>query len=219
MIRFSLFIFIIFMASVFISCAQNKPHSQHAKLSPADLKKYDSAVFAGGCFWSMEASFERIIGVKETVSGYAGGDQKNPTYSLVSSGTTDYAESVMVYYDKDQVSYEELLKVFFTAHDPTQVNRQGPDIGTQYRSVVFYQTEAQKRMIENYINQLIKESKYDKPIATEISKLKKFYPAEDYHQEYYDNHPNNPYIRNVSKHKVDRVMKVFHDRVKDEYLN
>jgi peptide-methionine (S)-S-oxide reductase len=160
--------------------------------APATL---DTAVFAGGCFWGVEAVFDHVKGVVSAESGYAGGAVASPSYELVSSGTTGHAESVRVVYDPSVVSYAELLQVFFTvAHDPTEKNRQGPDVGPQYRSVVFYRNAAQKQAAEAYVVALGREKLYRAPIVTEVVPLRAFYPAEAYHQDYLEHHPDSPYI-------------------------
>lgn len=154
-----------------------------------------TAVFAGGCFWGVEAVFENVKGVTEAVSGYSGGSVASPTYRQVSSGRTGHAESVRVTYDPSQVTYGQLLKVFFAvAHDPTQLNRQGPDWGTQYRSAVFYANDDQERVVQAYIAQLKEARSFHRPIVTEVAPLKTFYPAETYHQNYLALHPDEPYI-------------------------
>jgi peptide-methionine (S)-S-oxide reductase len=154
-----------------------------------------SAVFAGGCFWGVEAVFDNVKGVTEAVSGYAGGSVASPTYEQVSSGRTGHAESVRVTYDPSQVTYGQLLKVFFAvAHDPTQLNRQGPDTGTQYRSAIFYTNAEQQRVAQAYIAQLNGAKSFRRPIVTEVAPLKAFYAAEAYHQNYLVHHPDQPYI-------------------------
>ena len=153
------------------------------------------AVFAGGCFWGVEAVFRHVKGVRAAVSGYAGGDAKSADYQTVSSGETGHAESVQVTFDPAQVSYGELLRIFFSvAHDPTQLNRQGPDVGTQYRSAVFFTDDEQKRIAQAYIQQLSAAKAFTRPIVTQVVPLPQFYPAEDYHQDYLAKHPNQPYI-------------------------
>ncbi len=153
------------------------------------------AVFAGGCFWGVEAVFENVKGVTEAVSGYSGGTLPSPTYEQVSSGRTGHAESVEVTYDPSRVTYGQLLKVFFAvAHDPTQLDRQGPDMGTQYRSAIFYANAEQARVAQAYIAQLKDAHSFRRPIVTEVTPLKVFYPAEDYHQNYLVQHPDQPYI-------------------------
>jgi len=154
-----------------------------------------TAVFAGGCFWGVEAVFAHVKGVKSATSGYSGGDASTAHYTVVGSGRTGHAESVKVTYDPAVVSYGQLLKVFFSvAHDPTQLNRQGPDVGTQYRSAIFYSTPEQKRIADAYVDQLNRAKAFSRPIVTEIAPLKAFYQAEDYHQNYLALHPNEPYI-------------------------
>ncbi|MCO6486982.1 MAG: peptide-methionine (S)-S-oxide reductase MsrA [Phaeodactylibacter sp.] len=175
------------------------------------------AVFAGGCFWCVEEVFERVRGVEEAVSGYAGPEAPRPTYELVCTGTTDYAEAVSVYYDKSKVSYEELLTAFFAGHNPTQVNRQGPDVGPQYRTAVFYQNEAEKQQAQAYIDQLNASGKYDDPIATTLEPLGVFYVAEGYHQDYYPDHLSQPYVANVSRPKVEKFTKAHPELLKEEY--
>lgn len=154
-----------------------------------------NAVFAGGCFWGVEAVFENVKGVTEAVSGYSGGTLARPSYEQVSSGMTGHAESVQVTYDPSQVTYGQLLKVFFSvAHDPTQLNRQGPDTGTQYRSAIFYANADQQRVAQAYIEQLKQAKSFRRPIVTQVAPLKIFYAAEAYHQNYLVQHPDEPYI-------------------------
>lgn len=155
----------------------------------------DTAVFAGGCFWGVEAVFEHIKGVKSAVSGYSGGSTTSPSYEEVSTGTTGHAESVQVVYDPSKVSYAQLLEVFFSvAHDPTQLNRQGPDHGTQYRSAIFFRTAEQQQTAQRYIAQLQAKKVFRSPIVTTVVPLGRFYPAESYHQGYLEKHPDQPYI-------------------------
>lgn len=161
----------------------------------ATNKSEQTAVLAGGCFWGVEAVFENVKGVVRAESGYSGGSSNTAEYYTVSSGVTGHAESVRVTYDPSQITYGQLLKVFFSvAHDPTEVNRQGPDIGSQYRSAIFYANDEQKRIAESYIEQLNGAKIFDKKIATQVVPLKAFYEAEGYHQDYLVNHPNEPYI-------------------------
>jgi peptide-methionine (S)-S-oxide reductase len=156
----------------------------------------DTAVLAGGCFWGVQGVFEHVKGVIRATSGYAGGNVENPYYDLVSSGSTGHAESVEVEYDPSQISYGQLLMIFFSVvHDPTQKNRQGPDIGTQYRSIIFYKTAEQKKIAEAYIAEIDRAKVYDHPVTTEVVAYSAFYQAEDYHQDYLKRHPENPYIR------------------------
>jgi len=172
----------------------------------------DTAVLAGGCFWGIEAVFEHVKGVKSAVSGYAGGNTANPSYEQVSSGDTGHAESVEVIYDPAQVSYGKLLQIFFSVgHDPTQLNRQGPDHGTQYRSAIFYNTPQQQRVAESYIKQLTVAKTFSRPIVTQLAKLRAFFPAEEYHQDYLAHHPNQPYIVINDQPKVAALKKQFPD--------
>jgi peptide-methionine (S)-S-oxide reductase len=176
--------------------------------SPAE----DTAVFAGGCFWGVEAVFEHVKGVKSAVSGYAGGSVVAPSYEQVSSGDTGHAESVQVIYDPSQVSYGKLLQIFFSvAHDPTQLNRQGPDHGTQYRSAIFYNTPQHQQVAESYIKQLTAAKTFSRPIVTQVTKLRAFFPAEAYHQDYLVHHPNQLYIVINDQPKVAALKKQFPD--------
>jgi len=172
--------------------------------------KTETIVFAGGCFWGVQSVFQHTKGVVSATSGYAGGTVAKPSYEDVSSGQTGHAESVKVVFDPSQVSYEQLLKVFFSVvHDPTQLNRQGPDVGTQYRSAVFYTTDEQKQATEAYIAQLTSSHTYKQPIVTQVAKLKDFYRAEAYHQNYAELHPDQPYIAINDAPKVDHLKKAF----------
>ena len=176
----------------------------------------DTAVFAGGCFWGVEAVFDHVKGVKRAISGYAGGQLANPSYEQVSTGTTGHAESVEVIYDPSQVSYGKLLQIFFSvAHDPTQLNRQGPDHGTQYRSAIFYRNAQQQQVADSYIKQLTAAKTFSRPIVTEVAKLPAFYEAEEYHQNYLEQHPNQLYIVINDKPKVAALKKQFADIYRD----
>jgi peptide-methionine (S)-S-oxide reductase len=164
-------------------------------LAQAATNDHATAVFSGGCFWGVDAVFKHVKGVDKVVSGYAGGAANTAQYETVSTGTTGHAESVQVTYDPSKVSYDDLLKVFFfVAHDPTELNRQGPDSGTQYRSSIFYANDAQKKMAADYIAQLDQKHAFSKPIVTKVVPLTGFYPAEGYHQNYLELHPDQPYI-------------------------
>lgn len=174
--------------------------------------KEDTAVFAGGCFWGVEAVYRHVKGVKSAVSGYAGGSVGDPSYEQVSTGDTGHAESVQVIYDPSQVSYGKLLQIFFSVvHDPTQLNRQGPDQGTQYRSAIFYNNPQQQQVAESYIKQLTAAKTFSRPIVTQVSKLNGFYRAEEYHQNYLAQHPNQLYIVINDKPKVAALKKEFPD--------
>lgn len=180
-------------------------------------EKYAVATFAGGCFWCTEAALDRIEGVVDVISGYSGGVTQRPTYEQTGTGRTGHTESIMVYYDPNIVSYDLLLAVLFVAHDPTQLNRQGNDVGTEYRSAIFYHNEEQKTAIENAITMLNKTGDLGKPIVTEVAAYDEFWVAEEYHQNYYELHPENSYVQHVSRPKVEKVMKVFKDRLKPKF--
>ncbi|MDS3862172.1 peptide-methionine (S)-S-oxide reductase MsrA [Thermosynechococcaceae cyanobacterium BACA0444] len=179
-------------------------------LSPTAMPSQQTAVFAGGCFWGMEALFEHVKGVSNVISGYAGGSAETATYQQVSRGGTGHAESIQITYDPSQVSYGELLKIFFTvAHDPTQLNQQGFDVGTQYRSAVFFTNAEQQKIAQAYIEQLNQAKVFYQPVVTDVQPLKDFYPAEDYHQDFVAHHPTNFYVVAVEIPKIDRFQKRF----------
>lgn len=182
-----------------------------------DLSKYSKAYFASGCFWCVEAIFESVKGVKEVISGYSGGTEKNPTYEQVSYGRTGHAEAVEVYYDPKVVSFEILVQVFFGSHDPTTLNRQGPDRGAQYRSIAFYQNEEEKKIIDTYITGLEQAKAFPSPIVTQVVPFTKFWRAEDYHQDYERNHPENPYVQQVSIPRLKRFKANFPELLKSEH--
>lgn len=184
----------------------------HNNSRESNLKK---ATFGGGCFWCVEAVFERLKGVKSAVSGYAGGNVENPTYKQICTGTTGHAEVCQIEYDPSVITYKELLEVFFYTHDPTTLNRQGNDVGTQYRSVIFYHDDEQKQAAEEYIKELNAKGVWDNPIVTELSSLTKFYPAEGYHQDYYANNPNEGYCRVVINPKLKKFKARFKDKLTD----
>ena len=193
----------------------NEEVDEAVKLSAQQLSKYETAYFASGCFWCVEAIFESVKGVKEVISGYAGGKQKNPTYEDVGYGKTDHAEAVEIYYDPKEISFTELVQVFFGSHDPTQLNGQGPDRGRQYRSIAFYKTDEQKKIIEGYMQALTNQNVYGgHPITTEVTPFTVFYKAESYHQDYEKNNPNNSYIKNVSIPRLNRFKESFGDYLK-----
>jgi peptide-methionine (S)-S-oxide reductase len=179
-----------------------------------DQNKYEVATFGAGCFWCTEAVFQRLKGVIKVESGYSGGTVPNPSYEDVCTGKTGHAECSQITYDPKVISYAELLEVFWKVHDPTELNRQGNDVGTQYRSVIFYHNEEQKKLAENYKNKLDKEKIWDKPIVTEIIQSKAFYIAEDYHQNYYNQHSDKPYCSFVITPKLEKFEKVFKDKLK-----
>ncbi|WP_047245955.1 peptide-methionine (S)-S-oxide reductase MsrA [Maribacter thermophilus] len=195
----------------------NATSPETVKLTPQQLSKYETAYFASGCFWCVEAIFESVKGVKEVISGYAGGKEENPTYEMVGRGKTSHAEAVEVYYDPKVISFTALVQVFFGSHDPTTLNRQGPDKGPQYRSIAFYKNDKEKKIIESYIQALKDQNVYDgATITTEVTPFTKFYKAEDYHQDYERNHPNNPYIQNVSIPRLNRFKQNFGDFLKED---
>jgi peptide-methionine (S)-S-oxide reductase len=179
-------------------------------------ERYQVAYFASGCFWCVEAVFEQVMGVHEAISGYAGGTTKNPTYNQVVTGRTGHAETTKIIYNKDIVSFETLVTVFFGSHDPTTHNRQGPDRGTHYRSIAFYKTAEEKEIIEKSIQQLTVAKRYPDPVVTEVKKFDVFYQAEDYHQDYEKNNPNNPYIKAVSKPRVSAFLQNFPELIKSD---
>ena len=172
------------------------------------------ATLAGGCFWCLEAVFEQLRGISKVTSGYTGGHVANPTYEAVCTGTTGHAEVTQVTFDPDVVSYRDLLGVFFSLHDPTTVNRQGGDVGTQYRSAIFYHDDEQRRTAEEVIRELEAEHIFDDPIVTTIEPLKAFYPAEEYHREYYRRNPNQPYCRAVIAPKVAKLRTKYLQKLK-----
>ncbi len=216
LLKISIFI-LIALASTSCQSKNKKANivAEEVKLSKQDLQGYETAYFASGCFWCVEAVFESVKGVKEVISGYSGGIEENPTYEQVGYGRTTHAEAVEVYYDPKVVSFETLVNVFFGSHDPTTLNRQGPDRGAQYRSIAFYKNNEEKQIIDNHIEQLKKDRIYSSPIVTEVIVFTKFYIAEDYHQDYEKNNPNNPYIKNVSIPRYNRFKKKFPELIKD----
>ncbi|HZI23032.1 MAG TPA: peptide-methionine (S)-S-oxide reductase MsrA [Gemmatimonadales bacterium] len=174
----------------------------------------ETATLAGGCFWCLEAAFQDLKGVSKVQSGYAGGHVPHPTYEQVCTGTTDHAEVVQISFDPSVVSYDDLLHVFFTIHDPTTLNRQGEDVGTQYRSAIFYHTPEQKATAERVIRELGAEGLWDDPVVTTLQPLKAFYPAEEYHRDYYRRNPDKGYCRAVIAPKVAKVRKLYFDKLK-----
>ncbi len=198
---------------VLLSCSASSEPEQPIVTPPANLESLQTAYFASGCFWCVEAIFESVNGVEEAVSGYAGGTSKNPTYMEVSAGRTNHAETVKVYYDSSVVKFETLVDVFFNSHDPTTLNQQGPDRGPQYRSIAFYQTPEERRIIETKIEELLIDGVFSK-ITTQVVAHDTFWEAEGYHQDYERNNPGNGYVQNVSiprlnkfKRKMPEVLK------------
>lgn len=170
-------------------------------------QKFNSIVLGGGCFWCLEAVYNRVEGVKEVVSGYAGGKTKNPSYEEVSSGTTGHAEVVKVIYYPSKITLKSILEIFFQMHDPTTLNRQGNDIGTQYRSIILYETDEEKELIQEVIKEVENNSHWKRPVVTEFKQLKEFYKAEDYHQNYYEKNPKQGYCRVVIDPKINKLTK------------
>jgi peptide-methionine (S)-S-oxide reductase len=210
-----LFLAATVLALVFgFSEVQNHKEYSNTESNISDQDKV--AYFASGCFWCVEAIFESVEGVSEAVSGYAGGFTKNPTYQTIGTGRTGHAETVAVYYNPDKVSFKTLVDVFFGSHDPTTVNGQHPDYGTQYRSIAFYSTDEEKKIIEAAIEQL-NDTEYNGKIVTEVTKHTQFYKAEEYHQNFEKRNPYNSYVRNVSIPRLKRFQKKFPQLLKKEH--
>lgn len=186
-----------------------------ATMTNAQNKSKAEAVFGAGCFWCVEAVFQELKGVESVESGYMGGTVDNPTYQEVCTGRTGHAEVAKITYDPNVVSFKELLEVFWKTHDPTTLNQQGADVGTQYRSAIFYMNEEQKELAEKYKKRLNESGAFSAPIVTEITKASIFYPAENYHQDYYSLNPNQGYCRYVIQPKVEKFRKAFADKLKD----
>jgi len=182
--------------------------------SQVNSKEFKKATFGGGCFWCTEAVFKQIDGVISTEVGYAGGHTENPTYEQVCTGKTGHAEVCQIVFDPEKITYEELLEIFFKTHDPTTLNRQGADIGTQYRSVIFYHDEEQKKMALNFISKLERSGKYANQIVTQVESLKNYYRAEEYHQNYFEKNPYAAYCVYVVAPKVDKTKKLFKEKIK-----
>ncbi len=176
--------------------------------------KFDTATFGAGCFWCVEAQFQMLDGVESVKSGFSGGHVKNPSYREVCDGTTGHAEVCQIVYDTSKLSYKDMLEAFWKTHDPTQLNRQGNDVGTQYRSVIFYHNDEQKKLAEEYKKKLNESGAYDGPVVTEISPYSTFYKAEDYHQNYFNENGDVPYCRFVVQPKVEKFREVFKDKLK-----
>ena len=188
--------------------------AQPLTLTETQAKGLELATFAGGCFWCTEAVFERLKGVDRVISGYSGGPEKNPTYEQVGGGATGHAEAIQIYFDPKQVTYPELLEVLFATHDPTTLNRQGPDVGKQYRSAIFYHNAEQQQQAVAYVQELEAKKAFKNRIVTQLQPYQAFYVAEDYHQDYYEHNPNNPYVRAVTAPKVHKFEKQFKAKLK-----
>ncbi len=209
----------LILSMTMISCVQaENPNKENNTMGNTntiiDGTKTDTATFGTGCFWCTEAIFQQLEGVISATSGYSGGHVLNPTYKEVCEGTTGHAEVIQIVYDPSKISFDELLKAFWESHDPTSLNRQGNDVGPQYRSVVFYHNAEQKEKTESYKTELDKSKAYDKPIVTEISPFTTFYKAENYHQDYYNNNGSQPYCYYVIRPKLEKFNKVFKDKIK-----
>jgi peptide-methionine (S)-S-oxide reductase len=205
----------LFGLCTLFACNSEKSFTAMSSSLINSVETTDTATFGTGCFWCTEAIFEQLNGVLSVTSGYSGGKVGNPTYKEVCTGETGHAECVQVVYEPNKISYDELLEVFFQVHDPTSLNRQGADVGTQYRSAIFYHNNEQKEKAEFYKNELDKSGAYNKPIVTEITPFTKFYPAENYHQEYYEQNKNtNPYCSVVIRPKLEKFEKVFAKKLK-----
>lgn len=198
------------------ACGQQTKEKKEEKKMTENVKaeNLDTAIFGAGCFWCVEAQFQLLNGVMKVESGFSGGHVKNPAYREVCNGTTGHAEVCRITYDKTKLSYTELLEAFFKSHDPTQLNKQGNDVGTQYRSVIFYNTEVEKQTAEKIIAQLNSEKVYDGTVVTEVSPRAEFYKAEDYHQNYFNENGGEGYCRFVIQPKVEKFRKVFADKLK-----
>ena len=199
----------------FFACTSESKYNAMSASLVSTTEKIDTATFGTGCFWCTEALFEQLNGVMKVTSGYSGGKVENPTYKAVCTGETGHAECVQVQYEPNKISYDELLEVFWQVHDPTTLNRQGADVGTQYRSAIFYHNNEQKEKAEHYKKELEINGAFSKPIVTEIAPFTKFYVAEDYHQEYYANNKNtNPYCAVVIRPKMEKFQKAFASKLK-----
>ena len=204
-------ILLVFALATCSMFAQNKATDKKIKQS-----NFETITLAGGCYWCVEAIYENLNGVKSVISGYAGGKTVSPTYEEVCTGKTGHAEVVQITYDKNFTNLDEIFNVFFTVHDPTTLNRQGADVGTQYRSAIFYKNEEQKKAAQSIINALTKGKIYDSPIVTTLEPLTKFYKAENYQQNYYANNKSQPYCKLVIQPKIEKFEKLFKDRLKNK---
>ncbi len=205
----------LIVLSIFSSCGNGA--SEEKATLPAAKTGEQTATFAGGCFWGIQEGFLELKGVIKSTSGYSGGTKENPTYQEVVSGTTGHAEAVQVIYDPSVISFSQLLDAFFIMHDPTQLNRQGPDVGEGYRSVAFYSNPEEKKLIDQAISKYEKSGLHSVPVVTDVQAFKVFYPAEQYHQDYYAQNPSSSYIMNVCGPKVEKLRKAFPQLIKDEY--
>ena len=218
MIMKSFISLIIAVSFTFTACAQNT-ESEYGSMAKdkniENMDKLETATLGAGCFWCVEAVFQQLKGVEKVESGYSGGHVKDPSYREICSGNTGHAEVCQVHFDPNEISFEEILEVFWTTHDPTTLNRQGNDVGTQYRSAIFYHDEKQKEIAERSVKEVAVQI-WDDPIVTEISPLTNYYPAEEYHQNYWFQNGNQPYCRIVINPKVEKFRKKFADKLKDQ---
>lgn len=212
---------VAFVTAIFFNaCAQQTKQADKTPVAAATANtmhmdnRSDTITLGAGCFWCVEAVFQNLKGVQKVTSGYSGGTVKNPSYKEVCAGTTGHAEVCQIVYDPKVLSFPEILEVFWKTHDPTTLNRQSNDVGTQYRSAIFYHTEEQRKLAEEYKEKVNKSGAYDHPIVTEIVPFKNFYPAEDYHQNYFNQNGEQPYCQYVIQPKVDKFKKVFKDKLK-----
>ncbi len=215
----SLQIVLLLFCCCFLACGQDKTQQntgQNIQQNPKKLENMEIATFGAGCFWCVEAVFQRLEGVEKVVSGYCNGTVKNPTYKEVCDGTTGHAEVCQITFDPKKITYDELLEVFWQTHDPTTLNQQGADRGTQYRSAIFYHNETQKALAEKYKKALETEKVFDKPVVTEITAIDVFYSAEDYHQNYYNQNKTQGYCAFVIAPKVEKLNKVFKNKLKKQ---
>ncbi len=208
--RFSIFVLFFYL----ISCNTTSVESKEL-IKTNTIQNMDTITFGAGCFWCVEAIFSDLNGVDKVISGYAGGTVKNPSYKEVCTGSTGHAEVCQVIYNPEIITYKELLEVFWQVHDPTTLNRQGGDVGTQYRSAIFYHTNEQKKIAEEYKKVLNNEKVFPNPIVTEITAFTNFFPAEDYHQDYFELNGENPYCQAVVRPKLEKFRKVFKDKLKN----
>lgn len=208
--RYAVFMLFFYL----ISCNTSEVESKELIKTNTIQQTMDTITFGAGCFWCVEAIFSDLNGVEKVVSGYAGGSVKNPSYKEVCTGNTGHAEVCQVLYNPEIITYQELLEVFWQVHDPTTLNRQGGDVGTQYRSAIFYHNEEQRKVAEEFKTTLNQEKVYPDPIVTEITAFTNFYPAEDYHQDYFELNGENPYCKSVVRPKVEKFRKVFNDKLK-----
>lgn len=202
--------------SCFTETKSSKEIQKNISLNDQTSKEFKKAYFASGCFWCVESIYESVLGVEEVYSGYAGGETENPSYEKILTGKTGHAEAVEVIYNPKIISFENLVQIFFGTHDPTTLNRQGPDKGSQYRSIAFYQNENEKKIIESYIDYLIRNKSFKNKIVTEVKAIKKFFRAEEYHQDFENKNPYNPYIINVSIPRLKKFQKKYSEFLKTD---